>query len=146
MEVCTNTRGPGDGWSAAQTAGKAREKCKRMGDGPRWWVDRVRNRRRTRDLAHFLIRLRNGVQLRIGLIRIGNGQHAVWMHSALPRLGFIPLGCRTGGRAWNTWQTTARSLIQVQRELAQKAIQNDQESVCDTVFSLKGPPAVHGSL
>ena len=45
---------------------------------------------------------------RVGLIRLGKGQHAVWMHSALPRLGFIPLGCRTGGRAWNTWQTTAK--------------------------------------
>ena len=34
---------------------------------------------------------------RVGLIRLGKGQHAVWMHSALPRLGSIPLGCGTGG-------------------------------------------------
>ena len=84
-------------------------------------------------------------------IRLRNGQHALWMHSALPRLGFIPLGCRTGGRAWNTWETTAKwkpyRVIQVQRawrELAQKAIQNDQESVWDVDPSLKGPPAAHG--
>ena len=108
MEVCRTCKGPGNGWSLRQTAWKARKKIERMGDGPRWWVDRVRNRRRTRDLSPFLIWLHNGVQLRIGLIRLGNGQHAVWMHSALPRLGFIPLGCRTGGRAWNTWETTAK--------------------------------------
>ena len=33
---------------------------------------------------------------RVGLIRLGKGQHAMWMHSALPRIGFIPLGCGTG--------------------------------------------------
>ena len=32
------------------------------------------------------------------------------------------------------------------RELAQKAIQNDQESVWDVDPSLKGPPAAHGSI
>ena len=49
----------------------------------------------------------------------------------------------------NNREMEAYSLIQVQRawrELAQKAIQNDQESVWDVDPSLKGPPAAHGSI
>ena len=103
---------------------------------------------RTRDLSPFLIRVHSAVQPWIGLIRLGNGQHAVWMHSALPRLGFIPWDVeQAAGRGIRGKQPRNGSLIQVQRawrELAQKAIQNDQESVWDVDSSLKGPPAAHG--
>ena len=80
-------------------------------------------------------------------IRLGNGQHAVRMHSARPRLGFIALGCGTGGRAWNMWPTTAKwnemesILIRVQG-LKGVGAGERPGSVWDVDPSLKGPPAV----
>ena len=87
---------------------------------------------------------------RVRLIRLGKGQHAVWMHSALPRLGSIPLGCGTGGHddcGTNSGEmdayTGSKGLEGVDSGSNPIRI---QESVWDVDPSLKGPPAAHGSI
>ena len=80
-------------------------------------------------------------------IRLGNGQHAVRMHSARPRLGFIALGVEQAGgrgicgqqpRNGTKWKVFLYG-CKASRELTQE---NDPGSVWDVDPSLKGPPAV----